>query len=165
VIVVFLAYLGIHFGLYVLLLRNWAWFRQERTIFMYHAIGALSATVAVLVILATQPTADTLAAVVLVVSLQGIYSISFLEVWSLAQGGYSIGILSRFEEAARAGTQPDLAELEKIGAGKKSDRLAGLQRLALIELRSDGLGLRGRGRAVSAALHVLLRLVNRTEAG
>ncbi len=164
-VLIFICYLALHFGGYVLLFRHLEVFRRERPIFLYHAAPALAVTLTALTAAMVGPTPDRFASFVLVVSLHGVYSISFLELWSLAQGGYSVNMLGWFEQGRLAGVQPDLAQLEAIGTGKKTDRLAGLERLALIRPRGRGYGLTGRGRAVAAALYLILRTANLKEPG
>jgi hypothetical protein len=162
---VFFCYLLVHFCSYVLLFRHLGAFKAERPIFLYHAVPALAVTVVALGTIIVRPTADMVAAGALVVSVHGIYSLSFLELWSLAQGSYSVNILARLERARRDGAQPDLADLENIGTGKKVDRLAGLQRLALIRPTGQGFGLSRRGRIAAAVLYAIVCLANVKEAG
>ncbi|HJT78345.1 MAG TPA: hypothetical protein VJ739_14170 [Gemmataceae bacterium] len=164
-VLLFFGYVAAHFAAYVLLFRHRAAFRRERPIFLYHAGPALAVTLTALALALAAPTPGRLAAFVLVVSLHGVYSISFLELWSLAQGGYSVNMLGWFERANAAGARPDLAELETIGSGKKADRLGGLQRLGLLQPHGPGYRLTGRGRLVAAALYGILRLANLKEPG
>jgi hypothetical protein len=161
----FVSYILLHLGLYVLLFRHLDLLKQERAIFLYHAVPALGLTVFALLTVLAGAAADRLAQALLLISLQGIYSLSFLELWSLTEGGYSLSILSYFESARRAGRQPDLADLEHIGAGKKTNRLASLQRLSLLQPTGRGFRLTWRGRIVSAALHVLCSLANLENVG
>jgi hypothetical protein len=156
-VALFAGYLALHFGLYVLVFRHLAAFRRESLIFRYHAFSALaSATVAALAV-AWNPSAERWAEATLVVGLHGIYSLSFLELWSLAQGGYSLRILMDLE---RVGPAPDWAILEEIGAAKKANRLANLQRLGLLQAQDGRLFLSRRGRWVAAALAGIVRLIN-----
>jgi hypothetical protein len=66
----------------------------------------------------------------------GIYSTSFLELWSLAEGGYSLSILRLLKGAREAGRTVDLATLHAIGAQKKGNRVQGLLKLHLV--RQEG---------------------------
>lgn len=133
-LIVSLGYLIAHLALYLLFLRHRTSFRSERVIFLYHLIPSLILSVAIGGALITAPsTPGTLASAVLIISLQGIYSLSFLELWSLAQGSYSISILISLWNAAQEGKQPNFAVLEHIGARKRAERLDGLKRLGLIQ--------------------------------
>jgi hypothetical protein len=161
----FLCYLTMHFGSYIFLFRHLEVSRGERLIFLYHAIPAVVVSGAVLLGVIVSPTADGLAAAALIIAAQGVYSLSFLELWSLAQGGYSVNILTRFEQARIEGVPPDMADLESIGAGKKLDRLAGLQRLCLIRRSDRGFALTRQGRIAAGVLDLVVCLANVKEAG
>ena len=137
-ILVFCAYVATHFLAYFLILRHTDTFRGERTIFLYHFLPAVVISLLVVTAPLVGFSEITLAAAVLVISLHGIYSLSFLELWSLAQGGYSISILISVDAASRKGMDPDFSVLESIGAGKRTGRLEDLQRLGLIR-RRDGM--------------------------
>src|SRR3954454_15181823 len=93
-----LIYLALHALVYATVLRPRDAFRRERGIFAYHALSAVGVTLVVLARLALAPSLDTLATFVAVVCLHGIYSTSFLEVWSLSQASYSLKILRHVEE-------------------------------------------------------------------
>jgi len=80
-----LAYLVLHALVYLVVLRTRDAFRSERGVFMYHAASAVVVTLAVLIGAAQASWMDglaieTLATVVAVVCLHGIYSMTFLEV-------------------------------------------------------------------------------------
>src|SRR5271170_8479003 len=88
------AYLACHLVAYALVLRWIPFFRTEFGIFALHVASFLGLLAAV----ALRPTnGPGLAAprIVLGMSLHGIYSLSFLELWSLTQGSYSLAILER----------------------------------------------------------------------
>jgi hypothetical protein len=146
-------------------LRHLDAFRKERVIFLYHTLPAGAVGLAALAAALAVPAPVMLAKAALVMSLHGIYSLSFLELWSLAQGCYSVSILGYLEGARRSGVPADMAELEKIGADKKKNRLDNLQRLALIRRKGQGFGLSWSGRVVATGLHVLMCLANLKEAG
>jgi hypothetical protein len=159
-IVAILIYLASHFALFVLVLRHLPPFQREKTIFLYHAMPA--AGVALLAVSAwiVMPDAEMLARAILIVCLQGIYSLSFLEVWSLAQIGYSLAILAAFDDAGPTGNRPDLSGLERTGARKKAERIEGLCRLGLVSQSGPEMRLTAWGRCVTAALAGLAALIN-----
>jgi hypothetical protein len=159
------AYFALHFLLYILVLRRLGAFRREKVIFFYHAGPAICLAACAAAAVVLRPSADRLAGAALVVSLQGIYSLSFLELWSLAQGGYSLSILNYFESARRAGRPGDPADLEAIGESKKSDRLAALERLSLVQPTGPRYALTRRGRVVSTVLRGVTRLANLKDVG
>ena len=137
-ILAFCAYVAMHFVAYLLIFRHTDTFRSERAIFLYHFVPAVVTSLLVLAVSVVGFSENTFAAAVLVISLQGIYSLSFLELWSLAQGGYSISILISVDAASRGGIAPDFSALESIGASKRAGRLDDLQGLGLIR-RRDGM--------------------------
>ncbi len=155
----FAAYLGLHLAAYVAVLRGLALFRTEKGIFLYHFVSAVLACSAALVVAFVDPAGFGLAGFVIVLSVHGIYSLSFLEVWSLAQGGYSLSIIAGVAQAVDRGTEPDFSGLAAIGRAKQSDRVAALESLRLVTSSAGQLGLTARGVAVAGALRALTRWV------
>jgi hypothetical protein len=149
------AYLAIHLTLYVVVLRDMPAFGSERVIFLYHAVPAVLLTVVVAVIVALDPT--TLAAGVLAVSLQGLYSLSFLELWALSDGGYSLQIL---EHVASTGNAFDTGGLQEIGASKRSGRLSAALDLGLVEHNGNQFALTRPGRVISRVVAAVVWIVN-----
>jgi hypothetical protein len=159
----FLAYLLAHLLLYVLVVRHRPWFRRELAILLFHAAPAAAAASFVVAAVAAHPGPSRLCQAVAVLSMQGIYSLSFLELWALADGGYSLHILARFSSAGE--TASALATLGELGAGKRSNRLAGLGRMGLIRAAGDSFVLTRKGRALAALLWCLARAVNLKQLG
>ena len=161
----FFGYLAAHFLIYFMILRHAQVFRSEKTIFLYHFIPAVIVLLIASGLSVATPSGDLLAPIVFVVSLQGIYSLSFLELWSLAQGGYSISILICVRTAAQEGKEPDFSAFEHIGARKRASRLEGLQRLGLIQ-RCDGIyRMTSLGLIVASFLGLIAWLVDLKETG
>jgi hypothetical protein len=156
------AYLLSHLLVYALVLRHSVGFRSEKGIFLFHFVSALLVTVMAAGYALFEPTPASFgwAGVVLIVSLHGIYSLSFLELWSLAQGGYSLSILASINAHA-SGTQPDFSKLERIGKMKLEDRIRSLEKLGLIKVQGAEIVLTGRGSVAAAAMHGLLAWVGR----
>ena len=90
-----------HLVLYFAVLRHLPAFRTERTIFLYHALSALGVSLVAIASLFVPGSEADLAWVVAVIALHGIYSTTFLEVWSLAEGGFSLQIVEHIERAKR----------------------------------------------------------------
>lgn len=151
----FLAYLAAHLAVYLLLVASTNGLRSERAIFLFHLLPALVSCGTMAAWAGLQQDAGALAAAVLAAGLQGVYSLSFLEAWSLAQGGYSLSILAEVEEAHRAGGDPDFSRLERIGSEKQHARIRALQRQGLVRLESGRYLLTRRGRNAAAALGML----------
>jgi hypothetical protein len=156
----FFGYLVVHVTLYVLLCRQLTAFQRERTILRYHAIPALAVTVLCAAAFLDEPTSERFAEAVIVIGLQGIYSLSFLELWSLAQIGYSLAILMGLDTAQQTGTEPDLKGLEAMGAAKRAGRIKALTRLGLVDADGALLRLTRWGGMGATALNGLARLVN-----
>jgi hypothetical protein len=159
------AYLGLHLLVYLLWLRRKPLFTREIVIVLYH-FGSLGMIVVGLAIALVLSEADrSLAVVVAVVSLQGLYSVSFLEVWSLAEGGYSLSIMRSVDRARALGRPLGLADLHLLGEGKRSTRTRHLASLGLVRDRDGKLELSASGRLVATALFVITRVANLREVG
>jgi hypothetical protein len=121
----------VHFCFF-LLQRGTGLLRGEKRIFAFHiaSFGGLVATIVVLT------SADPWIAVMSSAALHGIYSLTFLEMWSLAEGGYTIALLRA------SSTQPMdhdslLQTLARLGDGKREARIDGLTTLQLVSVGED----------------------------
>jgi len=158
-------YFCLHFGIYVFALRTLSASRSERFILLYHLVAAVvfSTLVLVAATACTEPSALTTA--VGLVFAHGIYSMSFLELWSLAQGSYSITLLLRVMRGGSVPTSQLREELAAIGERKKRNRIAALAGLGLLGRHGDELKLTAPGRLVSQGLKCLLWITNPGETG
>jgi hypothetical protein len=158
-------YLLAHFFLYVFVLRHQPYFQTEKGIFLYHLISAIVCVFASTVIVLIRRDGEALSIACALVAAHGIYSISFLELWSLAQGSYSLSIMGQ----GRSDKVPSRAELvdsfSRIGNAKKADRLSGLAGSKLIRLDGNYWKLTGSGAIVASMLRGLLWLANIKERG
>lgn len=155
---VFLLYLLTHLLLYVALLRDASIFRKEWPIFLYHAIPASMVAAFALSMMVIDGGESRFARAAIVVGIQGIYSLSFLELWSLSQGGYSLRILAAIAEAEHERGKNKLFNGEQFGETKRAARIAGLRRLGLIRLTGDHYILTTEGRLAAGALGAVARL-------
>ncbi|MFI4987422.1 MAG: hypothetical protein ACHQF3_08265 [Alphaproteobacteria bacterium] len=152
---------ALHFIAYALCLREWGVFQTERGIFLYHFAAGAALTLIALVAAATLASSAAWATAVSAIACQGIYSLSFLEVWSLTQGSNSIGILAT---AAAAGGMPRerlIASHVRIGDEKKAYRLVVVERLGLVRIEGGRVSVTGLGgllAAFLAGLHWLAKL-------
>ena len=71
-------------------------------------------------------------------ALQFIYSISFLELWTLSEGSHSPQILARVSRRGTISREELFTASEEIGARKKHHRLDDLLALKLIAKTTDG---------------------------
>ncbi len=159
----FLVYLATHFALYVLVLRHLGAFRRELPIFLYHFLPAILVACGAAGAVLIDPSLESGFEAAFVLAAQGIYSLSFLELWALAQGGYSVHILMQMDASRGIETAP--ADLERFGSGKQHDRLRGLRALGLIRPLRSGYMLTAAGRIVAGFLHAIRRIANVREAG
>lgn len=153
------AYLVMHLAVYAVWLRHRDTYRQERPIFLYHlASWFLGAGAFTILGGALQGWTAAGMMLVLVGSLHGIYSLSFLELWSLSQGSYSLSILTAVErDPTLESLRPDAARLRAIGQQKREARLVSLQRLGLLNPQEAATPP---GRLVAALISGIITLSN-----
>ena len=153
-------YIAAHLILYFAVLRHLPAFRAERTIFLYHALSAIGVSLVAVATLFVPGSDVDLVWVIGVIALHGVYSTTFLEVWSLAEGGYSLQILEHLERAERLGQAPDAEALRAIGVAKQGNRLDGLASIGLVRQEAGRVSVTGPGRAVAACFALLAWLTN-----
>lgn len=157
---IFSLYLCSHFLFYVVWLRDKPFTRSEKGIFLYHFISAVVFGISVISVALIDPIEFGLAGCVVFFSLHGIYSISFLELWSLAQGGYSLSIISEIAQAQKKGTEPDFVALATIGLAKQADRIETLVRLGFVAKSGSELKLTPLGKVITYVMCGLRRWGN-----
>jgi hypothetical protein len=150
----FTGYLLVHLALYAMVFRRLSAFMREGVIFRYHAIPAVLLTVVAITSAVAMPTSDGVALAIFMVALQGLYSLSFLELWALSAGSYSLRLLQR---VGTDGPSADLSDLEQLGAGKQQARFASLRQLGLL---SREMHLTRRGQRVASVLNGLVRMLH-----
>jgi hypothetical protein len=155
------AYLAGHLGVYFLVVRHARATSRELAIFLYHlASAAGTALVLLLALLAGPPGGPDLATAVGIVALHGIYSTSFLELWSLSEGGYSLTIMAHVERARARRHPVHVAGLRQLGRWKQATRLGGLERLGLIRRERGHVALTPLGRVVAWGLALIAWAAN-----
>lgn len=158
-------YLALHFGAYALTLRKLPPFKLEKFIFLYHFISALLFSCVVLLGLVNHMTEQHIAAAVSVVCAHGIYSLTFLELWTLSQISFSRELLIHIETYGSLEICPPPAHLVLLGESKKVERLHAMLRLQLIALEDNQFHLTSRGRLVSSVLAAIAWLANLNKTG
>jgi hypothetical protein len=150
-----ITYVACHLGLYTVVLRQTRAVRTERGIFAYHlaSYGLLLALLVTAGFTGIAPAAGP--AVLFAAGLHGVYSLSFLEAWSLSQGSYSLRILDWIDRAGGAADSATLAQLQTVGSSKHQDRAGDLLRLGLLAAKGR---LRPAGRVAARLLQGLLWL-------
>ncbi len=160
-----LFWLSTHFFLYVVWLRRWAALRTETGIFRFHLYSVLALALVTGAGLFWGGIPQSWAVLAAVVSLHGIYSVSFLELWSLAQGGYSLSILDKAASGANLTAPQERRELEQIGDLKRCDRLSALRSFGLVALDGEKLRLTASGRICNSVLRAVIALANLRSVG
>jgi hypothetical protein len=160
-----LVYLALHLALYVLKLRDLSAFSQESTIFAYHFWSAACLSGLGVVGWLLAPSLESAAVAAAIISAHGIYSTSFLELWSLSEGGYSLSILRLLTDAHTAGRVVEPSVLHEIGAMKKGNRVYGMLRLKLATQHENRFALTAIGRVVAAVLGRVAWAANLRELG
>ena len=144
-------YIGVNFALYVALRRSFARLRDERGIFLYQVVSTAGLVAAGVAVVMMDPRVKV-AGLIGATALHGIYSLSFLELWSLTEGSYSLSILEHVEQMTRQGRAVDVSRLEGVGGSKKEQRLGSLRRLGLVQYTGDQVALTRRGRWIAGML-------------
>lgn len=158
-----LAWIVVHFIVYITRLRQSDAASTEAGILRLHAFSFVGFAVFGLVVSIMLGPGDAVAGLVAAVSLHAIYSMSFLEAWSVSEGSFVFHTLSRI---SRAGDRPlDLSDLETVGASKRSSRLQGLETLGLVRADNGAYHLTTRGRVVCTVTEVLASLTNARQGG
>lgn len=152
-----MAYVGINFALYVAFRRRLTFLTYERGIFWYHALSAAGLVAVGFTVAVMDPSAAIVAGLIGSTALHGIYSMSFLELWSLTEGSYSLSILEHVEQTTRRRQAVDVRGLECLGMAKKEQRLGSLERLGLVRDAGDQVALTNRGRLVADVLAMVAR--------
>lgn len=155
-------YLAAHLALYFVVLRHARTFSREASIFLYHLASAIGMTLVLLLTLLLAPSsiALDLATAVGIVALHGIYSMSFLELWSLSEGGYSLAIMAHVERYRTLGLPVRLDGLHRIGRTKQANRLGGIARLGLVRRERDQIVLTPIGRVIAVVLALIAWAAN-----
>jgi hypothetical protein len=153
-----LSYLGLHFLLYVLVLRDRSLFQTERGIFLYHFGSATLFTLVVFAATLSQVTDGALAIATGLSAIHCIYSLSFLELWTLAEGSYSMSILTGIASQGTLSRNALIDGFARIGDAKKGNRLSVLTNLSLAHRDRNHWRLTARGGLLANALNVLLWL-------
>jgi hypothetical protein len=159
-------YLGLHAGLYFLVLRERPLFGTQNGIFAYHFVSAIGFSAAFAAWALATGGPDRLAWLTAAVMLHGIYSLSFLELWALADDSYSLAILLGLHRSATLSDEALRGALEAIARHKQASRLHSLERLCLVRPARDGrIGLTGLGRAAVTLGRALMRLADISKHG
>lgn len=160
-VLICLLYLVLHAGLYILTRRDRPALGSEKGIFWYHVISAAVVTGVFAIWALVTGGAEAWTWFVAVVMLHGIYSLSFLELWALADDSYSVAIMEIVDQRGTAGGAALIQGLEAIGMSKQTSRLDALQAIGLVRPGRDGtFALTSKGRVAVGLGRTLLFLAN-----
>jgi phosphoglycerol transferase MdoB-like AlkP superfamily enzyme len=150
--------LVLHTLIYLLALRSTL--RTEASIFLYHLLLAFALLVFSVVFVVTSMTEERIASAITLISLNGIYSLTFLELWTLSQISYSRELLIKAKANKFLSTSSHVDELARLGDRKRSERLQSLCDLGLLLPTDDGWKLSTRGKLIAGLLQLLNWLPN-----
>jgi hypothetical protein len=153
-----LSYVALHFLLYVCLLRDRPILQSERGIFLYHFVSAILFTAAAVAYGLVYFSDAVFAIAIGLVATHCIYSISFLELWTLAEGSYSMSILTGIASQGMLSRNSLIDAFARIGDAKKGNRLSVLSELSLARREYTHWQLSAGGRLVAHAVNVLIWL-------
>ena len=158
------AYLLMHFIFYLIVGRNLAVLKGERAIFLFHFISFVLIAITALLSAIMLQKPDIFITLCAVCALHGIYSLSFLELWSLSQGGYSLTILR--STPIELNYESDLINgLENLGNSKFNDRLQSVQKLGLVAQQGNKVSITRRGAKAAFLLLCISRFTNVKDRG
>jgi hypothetical protein len=149
----------IHASLYALWLRRHVWFGQERGILLYHVVSFTMLMFGLIAYMLFIEREWLIGAGAL--CLHGIYSLSFLELWALSEGGFSLAIL-RVVESQRTSPSDIEKTFTALADQKRNGRLQGLVGLRMAEADGEKFRATRMGQTAAFVLRVV-RLLNNME--
>ena len=154
----------VHFLAYAFLLRFTQAFGRERNIFAYHMSSFLTLGCGSIIAGLLIGLAQAGDAIITVLSLHGIYSMSFLSLWASAEGGFSLNIMK--EVGKKPFARSELIDLfVKIGDHKRRDRLGNLGRMGFIRKNGTHFEIAPKGRKIAHILRILHFINNYGQTG
>jgi membrane-associated HD superfamily phosphohydrolase len=148
--------LSVHILLYFFFLRKKV--RTEVNILGYHIL--LSLFLAVITILFLKSQYASYSAIILTVSIYGIYSLSFLELWTLSQISYSREILVKAKNGIISENNDYFVQLQNLGDQKRVARLNSLKSKRIIFIKNNTWHLTKLGQFIANILNIILWLPN-----
>lgn len=133
-----LAYLGTHVLAFTLVLRGRRAFAREGVILAYH-VASFAAGALALLAWAWPALEARVPAATGVLCLHGIYSLSFLELWSLTQISYSLELVDRIAAGQTPAESEARARFAAVGVDKRRQRVEDLRRLKLVAGEGEAL--------------------------
>ena len=143
ILLLILLYPCIHLLCYTLFLRRLEVFKKEKVIFLWHVLSFLLLCGSILIAILSGVTLldypIDIIALAIGIGIHGVYSLSFLELWSITQIGYSLAIIMDIGDAGECGMpQEQMPNYKAVGDKKRQERIVSLKALKLIEETSSG---------------------------
>lgn len=159
-----LTYVLAHFIFYCYKGRNFKVLQTENGIFAFHFYSFCFLGLISLVMSYNLTSNSVLPIFMICCGLHGIYSLSFLEMWSLSQGGFSVGVLQS-APITLDGNSLVLHKLENIGDIKFASRIGSLNKLGLIRQVDNNIYLTTIGSIGTKFFYLIGKLTNIKDAG
>lgn len=159
------AHVPLHLLIYLFFVRGEPRWHGERQILSFHVVSVAVLLGILLLAVWSVPTGASVALAAAILLIHCIYSLTFLEFWTLSQISYSREILLKAEAGAFAGPHSLPQDLVELGETKRSGRLESLRGLGLVKLEGERWSLTPRGTMASAVLRFLQWLPNSRNAG
>jgi hypothetical protein len=147
-----------HFVIYIIFLRDIL--QTEKSIFSYFAIFYLVLLIWTFLCLLSNFDSLFIAAFIFINSINAIYCISFLELWSLSQISFSYDVLLKAKNEPLSNESPTILDLISIGNSKRSKRMDSLCNIGVMRKMNDVYILTKIGRVVSYFLSIILWMPN-----
>ena len=139
--------------------------KTEKGIFLFQLISLLMLTGIILFVARNLNLETFITVIFLTVSLHSIYSLSFLEIWSLSEGGYSLQILQIINNNSGVLPKKSFEILVKVGDEKKQKRIESLKKLDLVKIDEKYISLSSSGLIASNIVNFFRLLTNVKESG
>ena len=153
----------IHLSVYFIFFRHIL--KTEQSIFGYHFLIFLLILICSIFNFYLVPIYENFYTCVLACCIAAIYSLTFLELWTLSQISYSREILLKVREKTLNSNSSDAVELQKLGAKKRIERLSSLKNMGLLREDHGLWSLTQKGKTLALLLITLLKLSNLKDRG
>lgn len=159
-----LLFIIVHFLLYLLFFCHFSFFKREKGMLIFHVVPFFICFI--MAVVGWQINAFEGVFILGFLALQLIYSMTFLEIWSLSQGSYSLQILLQVAQSPLCSKSSLIDTTRHIGDEKKRTRLAYLISMGYIkENNPRGLQITYKGRFVREFFQFIKSLANIKAAG
>lgn len=160
-----LVYLFLHCIIFFVFAKRRPVINNELGVFSYHLISFFVAFFILIVAKAFNSIDVSIFNLIGVLSLHMIYSLSFLELWALSDGGFSLAILRAISVGSKIDVHGVNVELRVRSSEKVAQRVITLERLLLVTSENDVYKISKFGRIVNSSVMVIEALITCPKAG